>query len=230
MNALLRHALIIVAALPAASPAVSRSADATVDQLLKKLPPPETVARSSMSLDPALRDPLTKQVVDSLKSMNFGNAYAASQKLAQKYPKSAVAQCLYGRIALAVRRYPEAAAAYRRALNNQPNLPIAYLGLGMSEAARQNFGAAMSDYRQVARLAPKADVGWIAMSACSEKLGHQGESLDYARQATAVAPSSAAAWFQLAREEGISGNQQAASKAMARANQLQRNAPRTVRR
>jgi tetratricopeptide (TPR) repeat protein len=221
MNAILRYRLIIAAALAAASPAVSRSEDATVDQLIKKLPPPETVARSSIALDPALRDPLTKQVVDSAKTMNFGNAYAASQKLAQRYPKSAVAQCLYGRFALFMRRYPEAAAAYRKALNDQPNLPVAYLGLGMSEAARQNFSAAMSDYRQVARLAPKADVGWIAMSACSEKLGHKSESLDYARQATAVAPSSAAAWLQVAREERLSGDQQAASKALARANQLQ---------
>jgi tetratricopeptide (TPR) repeat protein len=229
MNLFPRSPVTIVSLFIVASVASLAAEDASVDQLIKKLPPPEKVAQSAVALDPAIRDPLAKQVVDSLKSMNFGSAYAASQKLAQKYPKSAVAQCLYGRLALAIRRYPEAAAAYRKALNDQPNLPIAYLGLGMSEAARQNFSAAMSDYRQVARLAPKADVGWIAMSACSEKLGHKRESLDYARQATAVAPSSAAAWFQLAREEQISGDQQAASKATARANQLRRNAPKTVR-
>src|SRR5437899_7275119 len=52
------------------------------------------------------------------------------------------------------------------------------------------------------------------------KTWEQEESLEYARHATAVAPSSFAAWLQLSREEGISGNKQAASKALARANQL----------
>ena len=90
----------------------------------------------------------------------------------------------------------------------------------MTEAWQNRLAAAMSDYRQVTRLAPKADIGWIVLSGCAEKLGNKRESLEYARHATAVAPSSFAAWLQLSREEGISGNKQAASKALARANQL----------
>ena len=195
--------------------------DPSVDQLIKKLPPPEKVAKSTMQpADPALRDPLAKQVIDSAKAMNFGNALNLSQKLASRYPKSAAAQSLHGQLALALRRYPEASAAFHKALSIQPNLAFAYFGLGLIEASQNHVNAAMSDFRQVTRLVPAADIGWIGLSACAEKLGNKAESVEYARRATAVAPSSFAAWLQLSREEGISGNKQAASKALARANQL----------
>jgi tetratricopeptide (TPR) repeat protein len=228
MNLVPPKMLIIAVAILAASVGVARSQTASVDQLIKKLPPPEKVAQSAV--DPAVRDPLGKQAIESAKAMNFGNAYALSQKLANRYPKSAAAQCLYGQFALMMHKFPEAAAAFRKAIADQPDLAIAYLGHGLSEAAQQHLTAAESDCRQVTRLAPKADVGWIAMSACSEKLGHKRESLDYARQATAVAPSSAGAWYQLSREEGLSGNKQAADKALARGNELRRNASKTTKR
>jgi tetratricopeptide (TPR) repeat protein len=230
MNLFPRRSLTIILLLVAASSTRLRAEDASVDQLIKKLPPPEKVAQSAVALDPALRDPLTKQIVDSMKAMNFGNAYSLSQKLASKYPKSAVAQCLHGRFALTIRRFPEAAAAYRKAISDQPNLAVAYLGLGVSEAGQQKLSAAMSDYREVTRLAPKADIGWIALSACAEKMGRKQDGLSYARQATNVAPSSANAWYQLSHEESLSGNQQAANRALARANELRRNTPQTKRR
>ena len=89
---------------------------------------------------------------------------------------------------------------------------------------------AMSDFRQVTRLQPAADIGWIGLSARSEKLGHKAESLDYASHATAAAPSSLAAWLQLSTEEGMSGNKQTAAKALFRANELRRKAPKTNQR
>jgi tetratricopeptide (TPR) repeat protein len=223
MNPTFRAALIIAAVITGASTAATRAQDASVDQLIKKLPPPEKVAKSTMQpADPALRDPLAKQVIDSAKAMNFGNALALSQKLAARYPKSAAAQSLNGQLALALRRFPEASAAFHKALSIQPNSAFAYVGLALIEASQNHLTAAMSDFRQVTRLAPGADIGWIGLSACAEKLGNKGQSLEYARQAAAVAPASFSAWLQLSREEGISGNKQAASKALARANQLRR--------
>ncbi len=230
MNLFLRNPAIIVSLFIAASIPTLPAEDASVDQLIKKLPPPEKVAQSAVALDPAIRDPLAKQVVDSAKAMNFGNAYTLSQKLANRYPKSAVAQCLFGRFAILLRRYSEATAAYGKAIADQPNLAIAYLGRGVSEIGQQNFTAAMSDCHQVTRLAPKADIGWVALSACAEKMGRKTESLNDARQATAVAPSSALAWYQLSREEGLSGNKQAADKALARANQLHRTTVKLTKR
>src|SRR5260370_18411864 len=120
--------------------------------------------------------------------MNFGNALGLSQKLAARYPKSVVAHICYGRLALMLRKFPEASDAFRKALSIQPNLAIGYLGLGMTEAWQNHLAVAMSDYRQVTRLAPKADIGWIALSGCAEKLGHKRESLDSPRQATTAPP------------------------------------------
>jgi len=208
-----------------------RGEDASVDQLIKKLPPPEKLAReSSEPADPALRDPLAKQVMNAANAANFGNALALSQKLAARYPKSAAAHSIHGQLALALRRYPEASAAFHKAITIQPSSAFAYVGLGLIEVSQNRTNDAMSDFRQVTRLAPSADIGWIGLSACAEKLGRKGESLEYARHATAVAPSSFAAWVQLSREEAVSGNKQAASKALARANQLRRNAPKSNRR
>ena len=203
-----------------------KAQDASVDQLIKKLPPPEKVVQA----DPASRDPLAKQIADAIKRMNFGNAYAMSQKLAARYPKSAGAHSVHGQLALLLRRYPEASDAFHKAISIQPNFAFAYVGLALSEASQNHINAAMTDFRQVTRLHPNADVGWIGLSACAEKLGRKGDCLQYARHATTVAPASYAAWFQLSRAEGISGNRQAAANALARANQLRRGAGKANKR
>ncbi|MEY2496629.1 MAG: Tetratricopeptide repeat [Verrucomicrobiota bacterium] len=193
--------------------------DPSIDRLLSKLPPPEKF------VDPAINDPLAKQMIAAAKAQNFGSALDAARKLAGRYPKSLGAQMVHGMLAIALRRFPEASAAYHKALALHPDLAAAYVGLGASEFFQQHFGAALTDFRHVTQLAPKAEVGWTGASVCAERLGRRQESLEYARRATVVAPSSAAAWYQLAREEGLFGNKQAAATALARANKLQRNAP-----
>ena len=215
------HPKLFVIGLLLAGVAIARAETASVDQLIKKLPPPEKVTEA----DPASRDPMVKQITDAAKSMNFGSAYSLSRKLASLYPKSAGAQLIHGQFSLVVRRYPEAADAFHKTISIEPNLAFAYVGLALSESAQNHVSGAMSDFRQVTRLSPNADIGWIGLSACAEKLGRKGDCLDYARHATAVAPNSFSAWLQLSRAEGISGNKQAAQKALARANQLRRNAP-----
>ena len=224
-------ALFLAAAFFCLIVAANGQGESSVGQLLKRLPPPEAVAKATApATDPAGRDPLVRQIVAAAKSMNFGNAYALSQKLAARYPKSAGAQSLHGQLALVLRHYSEASEAFHRAISLQPNFANAYVGLGLTDAAQNRINAAMSDFREVTHLQPGTDIGWIGLSACAEKLGHKGESLDYARRATAVAPSSFAAWLQLSREERVAGNQQAAAKALARANQLRGKASKTNRR
>lgn len=205
--------------------------NSSVDALIRKLPPPEAVAKATApTTDPAAHDPMVRQIVEAGKAMNFGNAYALSRKLAARYPKSAAAQSLYGQLALVMHRYPEASDAFHKAASIQPNFAFAYVGLGLADAAQNRVNTAMSDFRQVTHLQPAADIGWIGLSACAEKLGHKAESLDYARRATSAAPSSFAAWLQLSREEGMSGNKQAAAKALSRANELRHKAPKTNQR
>ena len=216
------HPKLFVAVFFAASLVVARAENSSVDQLIKKLPPPEKVTET----DPASRDPMVKQITDAAKSMNFGSAYAISRKLASRYPKSAGAQLIHGQFSLVVRRYSEAGDAFHKAISIQPDFAMGYVGLALSESAQDHVNGAMTNFRQVTKMYPNADIGWIGLSACSEKLGRKGDCLEYARHATSVAPKSFAAWLQLSRAEGISGNKQAAQKALARAKQLQRNAPR----
>ena len=204
--------LIVCAAL-----AVNRAsaADPSIDRLLNKLPSPEKF------VDPAQNDPLAKQMLAALKAKNLGTALDASRRLANKYPKSLGAQVVHGLIALGVRQFAEASAAYRKALAIRSGFPAAYLGIALAEASQGHFRVALSNFQQITRIAPKADIGWIGSSACAEKLGMRQESLNYARRATALVPSSPGAWYQLAREEGLFGDKQAAAKALAHANQLQ---------
>ena len=204
--------LIVCAALAATR---ASAADPSIDRLLNKLPAPEKF------VDPAQNDPLAKQMLAALKAKNLGTALDASRRLANKYPKSLGAQVVHGLIALGVRQFAEASAAYRKALAIRSGFPVAYLGIALAEASQGHFRVALSNFQQITRIAPKADIGWIGSSACAEKLGMRQESLNYARRATALAPSSPGAWYQLAREEGLFGDKQAAAKALAHANQLQ---------
>jgi len=196
------------------------AADEAIDRLVSKLPPPQKF------IDPAINDPLAKQMSAASKAHNFGVALDLSRHLAERYPKSLGAQMVHGMLAASLRQFREASGAYHKALSIRPDFPAAYIGLGITNASQNRFAAALSDFQQVTRLAPQFDVGWIGSSACAERLGRARDSLEFARRATAVAPSSAGAWLQLAREESAAGNNQAATKALARANQLRRNTPR----
>jgi tetratricopeptide (TPR) repeat protein len=208
---------LVAAVIVCASVAVA--ADPSINRLLSKLPPPEKF------VDPAQNDPLAKQMAAAAKAHNFGIALEASRRLANKYPKSLGAHAVHGLIALAMRRYPEASAAYRKALSIRSDFSPGYFGLALAEASQNHFREAFSNFQQLTRLAPNAEIGWLGSSACAEKLGRRQDSLAYARRATVVAPASASAWYQLAREEGLFGDKQAAAKALARANRLQGSKP-----
>lgn len=203
--------LILCASIAAS---VASAADPSIDRLLGKLPAPEKF------VDPARNDPLAKQMFAAAQAHNFGIALDASRRLANKYPKSLGAQAYHGLLAVSLRRFPEASAAYHKALSIRSDFWPAYVGLALSEAAQNHFREALSNFQRITKVAPKADVGWIGSSACAAKLGMRQDSLAYARRATVVAPTSAGAWYQLARAEELFGDKQAAGKALARANRL----------
>lgn len=193
---------------------LASGADPSIDRLLGKLPAPEKF------VDPTRRDPLAEQMFAALKAHNFGTALEASRRLANKYPASAGAHAFHGLIAVEARRFPEASAACRKALSIRSDFLPAYVGLGLAELGQGRYRPAFFDFKRITMLAPSSDTGWIGMSVCAERLGWRQDSLAYARRATVVAPTSAGAWDQLAREEDLFGDAHAASKAIARANQL----------
>jgi tetratricopeptide (TPR) repeat protein len=205
-------ALILCASIMARS---ASAADPSIDRLLGKLPQPEKF------VDPARNDPLAKQMFAAAQAHNFGTALEASRRLAKKYPSSFGAQAFHGLLAVEMGRYPEASAACRKAIAIRSDFSPAYVGLALAELAQSHFREAFLNFQRVTKIAPNDDIGWIGMSACAERLGWRRDSLAYARRATVVAPTSAGAWYQLAREEDLFGDIHAASKAIARAHQLQ---------
>jgi tetratricopeptide (TPR) repeat protein len=194
----------------------ARAADEAIDRLISKLPPPQKF------VDPAISDPLAKQITAASTAHNYGVALDLARRLASRYPKSLGAHMVHAVAALSVREFREAADAYHRALSVRPDFPAAYFGLGVTNVAQNHFDAALSNFQQMTRVAPQVDVGWIGSSICAERLGRKRDSLEFARRATTVAPSSVGAWLQAAREENLAGNGQAARADLARANQLQR--------
>jgi tetratricopeptide (TPR) repeat protein len=190
--------------------------DPSINRLLSKLPPPEQVIRT----DPASQDPLTKEIANAAKAQNFGRALELSRKLAQQYPKNAGAQGVHALLALQVRRYDEAADAFRRMIAIQPNLVFAYFGLGAVEFTQGHFAAAMPHFRKSLQLDSRTVLSWMYLSACAEKLGHKQEALDYAKRATAANPALPAAWIQLAQAENALGHQREALAAMKRAQKI----------
>src|SRR5947207_11947489 len=98
--------------------------DPSIDRLLGKLPPPEKF------VDPAISDPLAKQMEAAAKAHNFGIALEASRRLANRYPKSLGAQMVHGMFAVVLRRYPEAASAYHNALAIRPDFAGAHAAMG----------------------------------------------------------------------------------------------------
>ena len=99
--------------------------DPSIDRLLGKLPPPEKF------VDPAINDPLAKQMAAAAKAHNFVAALDAARRLAGRYPTSVVAQMVHGMFAKFLRRFPEATAAYHKALLIQPDFAAAYIGLAI---------------------------------------------------------------------------------------------------
>lgn len=196
--------------------ATSLAQDPSIDKLLKKLPPPEQVVKA----DPALQDPLTKQIQNAAKAQNFGQALELSRKLAQRYSKSAGAQALHGMLAFQLRRFDEAADAFRKTIAIQPSVAFPYFGLGAVEFVQGHFAAAVPHLRKSLQLEPKAALSWLFLSACAEKLGRKQESLDYAKRATATGPALPATWIQLARAESAVGHQREALAATKRAQQV----------
>ena len=81
-------------------PDASAATDAEIDRLLKKLPPPEKLVKPNEQVvrvsDPALRDPLVKQIEAAAKARQSKRALELARQLATRYPSSAAANYYAG--------------------------------------------------------------------------------------------------------------------------------------
>lgn len=206
-------------------PDASAATDSEIDRLLKKLPPPEKLVQVNQHVlrgsDPALRDPLAKQIDAASNAKQSKRALELSRQLAARYPSSAAAQYYAGYFASNEKRYAESSAAFRRALAIQPQLVLCHYSLGFVEWQQGHFRVALQHMRQVTKLEPRAAAGWAVLSMCAEMTGGLQESVVAARHLVALAPRQTAAWVRLAIAERNVGNYNAAMQAINRAIQVQ---------
>lgn len=209
-------------------PDASAATDSEIDRLLKKLPPPEKLVKANEHVlrvsDPALRDPLVKQIEAATRAKQSKRALELSRQLAARYPSSAAAHYYAGYFASDEKRYAESSAAFRRALAIQPQLVLCHYSLSFVEWRQGHFSVALKHMREVTRLEPRAAAGWAVLSMCAEMTGGWQESVVAARHLVALAPRETAAWVRLAMAEKNVGNYNAAVQAMNRAILVQRGA------
>lgn len=202
--------------------------DPEIDRLLKQLPPPEKLVQINERVmrvnDPALRDPLVKEIGAASKAKQSKRALELARQLATRYPSSAAANYYAGYFASEEKRYAESSTAFRRALAIQPKLVLCHYCLGFVEWQQGHFNLALQHMREVTKLEPRAAAGWAVLSMCAEMLGARQESVVAARHLVALEPRQTAAWVRLALAEQNVGNYTAAVQAMNRAALLQRGA------
>jgi tetratricopeptide (TPR) repeat protein len=204
------------------SPSAQAAPDSEIDRLLKKLPPPEKLVKRNEHVvrvaDPALNDPLVKQIDAASKQPK--RAFELSRQLVARYPSSAAANYYAGYYAAEAKLYPDASAAFRRAIAIQPQLVLGHFSLAFVEWQQGHRADALSHMRQVTKLEPRAAAGWAVLSLCAEMTGNWQESVTAARHLVVLAPRQPAAWVRLALAERNVGNNRAAAAAMDRAVQV----------
>jgi tetratricopeptide (TPR) repeat protein len=204
----------------------AHATDSEIDRLLKKLPPPEKLVKLNEHVlrvsDPALRDPLVKQIEAAAKARQSKRALELSRQLATHYPSSAAAHYYVGYFASTEKRYPESSAALRRALAIQPQLVLCHYSLAFVEWQQGHISIALQHMREVTKLEPRAAAGWAVLSLCTAMAGLPQESVVAARHLVALEPRQTAAWVRLAMAERNVGNYNAAAQAMDRAIVVQR--------
>jgi tetratricopeptide (TPR) repeat protein len=200
--------------------------DPEIDRLLKKLPPPEKLVKVNQHVlrvtDPALRDPLAKQIVAASNANQSKRALELSRQLATRYPSSAAANYYVGFFAGREKRYAEASAAFRRVLAIQPQLVVGHYSLALAEWQQGHVNVALQHIREVTKLEPRVAGGWAALSVCAQGAGARQESVVAARHLVSLAPGQTAAWVRLAIAEKNAGNYNGAVQAMSRAVLVQR--------
>ncbi|MEP6810355.1 MAG: hypothetical protein ABI992_08945 [Chthoniobacterales bacterium] len=189
----------------------AQAQDPDIDRLLKKLPAPEKLVKPQITFrgaasDPAMRDPVTQQLMQNLASGKAAEGAKAARQLAARYPNSPVANFLNGMSAAATQNNDTAVSALQKSVALAPQWADAHFALGLAEGRRGHFAAALPQLQKSTQLAPRQALAYLYLSACCERLGRKEDSARAARRATALAPNAAAAWAQLARAEGLLGN------------------------
>ena len=133
--------------------------NASIDSLLKKLPPPEKIIQPSppqqhRQIDPALQDPLFTYAFAAAYLRDVSQARFYCRKLSEKYPQSEAAVILWGEFAYRLRYYDEAAGAFQRATTLAPRDAYAWMELAKAENALGHAGTTLNAMAKAAEVSP----------------------------------------------------------------------------
>lgn len=200
--------------------------DASIDKLLKKLPPPETLVKRPPPI-PAdqlevLNDPLIQRIWTAVAYGNLLAARSYAERLTKAHPANPWVHCVQGQVLVQVTRFAEAGAAFKQALIVRPNFSYAFLQLGSIEVVQHHFATAIPYFKKYLALEPNEPIGWVFLSGCHEKLGRGAECLECAKRGVATGPQYPGTWLQLAHAENAVGHVDNAKRALAKAEQLMR--------
>jgi tetratricopeptide (TPR) repeat protein len=219
--------------LAACFPLLAQAQEPSIDQLLRKLPPPEKMSGPKMGNamppnDPAANDPLGRRAIMHANRAEYRSACECCRQLEAKYPKSFGTYCVHGMAAWAGGNFRDAAFAFGKAVAINPNAAFGHFGLALVEASQGHYAKALTYMQPLAKLEPNAAIVWYQMSEIAWKAGHDRESLQYAQKTAALAPSEWVAWGQVARAASSLGEKDTALKAMIRAAEVEPDDPLVI--
>ncbi len=198
--------------------------DPTVDDLIKKLPPPEKlvkppVTRAVEKAGETLtdKDPLVRQMLSLINARRYPDALKVARVVAQNHPRSEAAHGLHGALAFVLNQRTEALAAFRAATVAAPRSTFGYFFIAVIEADGNHFSAAIPPLQKLVEIDPHDYIGFYALSDCAHHVGRNQDALTYAKKATALAPASPFCWVQLALCERTLGHTDGTLTALTKA-------------
>ena len=192
---------------------------------MKKLPPPEKlvktpVQRALQQEDPALKDPLGKEIAEAIYYRDLNRATGLTRQLSARYPGSFAAHLLLGAVLADTRHLPEAIAEVKKAIALNGKAAFGWFLLADVQASANHFNEALPNFQKAADLEPNNAVAWLFVSYCADKAGRKEEMATAAKRATVVAPAYAPAWLWLAHAEKELGHTSECLSAVLRAADL----------
>ena len=176
------------------------TAASAVDNLIDRLPNPETMTKSPLQTalqdpDPILKDPALRQFVVSLKRGDMRKALDEIRPLTERYPRTVGVHFFHGLVALQQGYALEAENAFRQVTILKPDAKIAWHGMALSQASQKRYADAVISERKVIQLDPKLPYGWSTLAMFQYRQGHSQEALAAAQHATEVAPKAVVGWI-----------------------------------
>ena len=154
----------------------ARAQDASIDELLKKLPSPEELGEVCGRQGAATTRPGVERSVGpgnllALQAQNFPRAGGPVTRTARALPEGCGRPLHERRHSNRCWTNRRSFFSLRKAISLRPDLAVAYFMLGNLEIRQQHYDAALPHLQKAAELEPKNPIALVFLSQCYAKLG-----------------------------------------------------------